>query len=95
VTKCEVLAELVKHLSGLLFLLGLPLLLDNLRLEVLFFSEYLAVDTALLKDHLIHGECAGLVSEYKLDLPHLLDQVRVAALGEPGYLIIDRNISSN
>jgi hypothetical protein len=93
VTECEVLAELVKHLSSLLFLLGLPLLLDNLSFEFFLFREYLAVDTALLEYHLIHGECAGLVREYKLDLPHLLDQVRVTALGESGDLIIDGNIS--
>ena len=87
------LAELVKHLSSLLFLLGLPLLLYDLRLEFLLFGKYLAVDTALLEYHFIHGERAGLVGEYEFDLPHFLDQVGVAALGEPGDLIIDGDIS--
>lgn len=38
------------------------------------------IDLAFPHDHLILGESASLVAEYHLDLPKLLNQIRIAAL---------------
>ena len=47
---------------------------------ILLIAIFDTIDLALSHDHLILREGASLVAEYHLNLPELLDQIRITAL---------------
>jgi hypothetical protein len=84
-----VLAKLVKHFRRLFVIFIRKLLLDYLGFQGLFVLENFTVDATLLKNHLIQGEGARLVSENKFNLAHFLNEVGIPTGRETEFGIVD------